>query len=868
VKEKELRFALVCFGGVSLAIYMHGITKEILKLVRASSTLHKITDRAERSSISFADLVDCDDPEYDSEAIYFDLLRELSRKVELRVIVDIIAGASAGGINGTMLARALSHDLPTGRLRNLWLDHADVSELLAPEARARGWSKWFLLPLFWVIGASRFEFARDAEVRAKLSMFVRSRWFKPPLDGLRMAGLMYDAVTAMGSPKSPEASLLPSGQGLDLFVTVTDYYGSQQLVNIHDPAIIHERVHRHLFHFKYRRRSNGEVESDFDLANAPALAFAARATSSIPGAFPPARIVEMDELVRQKAATWPRRADFIQRNFANYLEADLDPASAPFIDGSVLNNRPFREAIRAIPGRPAYREVDRRIVYIDPDPGVRSSPVRDQAPGFFATLKNALSDIPRTGPVTDELSWVNGFNERARRLKAIVERARPQVSRLVATVMIGSHEAVGEAQIREWREQANVRAAHDGGFAYEGYVGLKLASARAFISQLIMTMRGAQPGSPFARAIGEVIDAWATRAEALDRPTELGSFRSGAAQGLDAAPRWVNLLLDFDIDYRKRRLHFLIEGQNRLYEMLDAEQFKGIDAGLVDGLKRKFYDSLDALQQRESLNQFDRDIRRLVAEIFPQAPSADEVRDIGQYARSVAARHSGKIDLLVDRLAASIDLDASTRDIDGLLAETFREGWPCEVSREVLINYLGFPFWDVLTFPVMTWREIGEFNELLIDRISVHDVRALKTCERAQKLKGIAFEHSAAFLSRAFRENDYLLGRLHALDRLIDIVCDSAGPGVLSEADLLALKKRGFMQILDAEAPHLPNSGELIAELRADIAALAVDPEPLADISAWSSPHPGRAYAPPAADLREDLMADGVMLVGETANAD
>jgi hypothetical protein len=40
VREKELRIALVCFGGVSLAIYMHGISKEILKLVRASGALH------------------------------------------------------------------------------------------------------------------------------------------------------------------------------------------------------------------------------------------------------------------------------------------------------------------------------------------------------------------------------------------------------------------------------------------------------------------------------------------------------------------------------------------------------------------------------------------------------------------------------------------------------------------------------------------------------------------------------------------------------------------------------------------------------------------------------------------------------------
>ncbi|HML08858.1 MAG TPA: patatin-like protein [Xanthobacteraceae bacterium] len=825
MKEKELRFALVCYGGVSLAIYMHGITKEILKLVRASSALHAIPEREKRSGASFAPLADSSDPEHDSEAIYFDLLRELGRKIDLRVVVDIIAGASAGGINGTMLARALSHDLPTARLRDLWLDHADVSELLAPEARARGWSKWFLRPLFWAIGASRSELVRDAEVRSKLSMFVRSRWFKPPLDGMRMAGLMYEAVTAMGSPKSAEASLLPSGLGLDLFVTVTDYYGYQQPVHIHDPAIIQERVHRHLFHFKYRRRANGEVESDFDLANAPALAFAARATSSIPGAFPPARIVEIDELVRSQAAAWPHRADFIRRNFRNYLETDVDPACAPFIDGSVLNNRPFREAIRAIRGRPAYREVDRRIVYIDPDPAPPGARARDRMPGFFAMLKGALSDIPRAEPVADELSWVNSFNERARRLKAIIERARPQISRMVANVMTGANARITEAQIRRWRQRANVRAAHDGGFAYEGYVGLKLASARAFLSQLITGIRGVRPGSPFARAIAEVVDAWAARVEAVDRESGAGSFRSGAAQGLQEAPGWVNLLLGFDIDYRKRRLHFLIEGQNRLYQMLDAEPFSGIDAGLIDRLKRKFYDALDALQQRENFDQFDQGIRDLVAEIFPQPPSADEVRNIGCYAESAVARHAGKIDGLVERLAASIDLAASTRDIDLVLVEAFRDGWPRQASREVLINYLGFPFWDVLTFPVMTWREIGEFNELLVDRISVHDARALKKVARAQKIKGIAFEHTAAFLSRAYRENDYLLGRLHALDRLLDIVCDSAGVGIVSESDLLALKKRGFIQILDAEAPHLPNSRELIAELRASVAALAAQPE-------------------------------------------
>ena len=112
LREKELRIALVCFGGVSLAVYMHGISKEILKLVRASSRaardLRPLTTRA---SLVFRS-EDLNDPEYDTEAVYFELLREIGRNIELRVVVDIIAGASAGGINGAMLARALSHDLP------------------------------------------------------------------------------------------------------------------------------------------------------------------------------------------------------------------------------------------------------------------------------------------------------------------------------------------------------------------------------------------------------------------------------------------------------------------------------------------------------------------------------------------------------------------------------------------------------------------------------------------------------------------------------------------------------------------------------------------------------------------------------------
>src|SRR3982074_383282 len=178
---------------------MHGISKEILKLVRASRAVPAISDRSRLANAAFFDHFDRSDPEYDTEAVYFELLREIGRTLELRVIVDIIAGASAGGINGTMLARALSHDLPMEALRELWLSNADVDVLLSSEARARRWSKWFPPPLFWAARAhGRGRAITDSEVRQKLSLFVRSRWFQPPLDGPLMTALMYDAVTSMG----------------------------------------------------------------------------------------------------------------------------------------------------------------------------------------------------------------------------------------------------------------------------------------------------------------------------------------------------------------------------------------------------------------------------------------------------------------------------------------------------------------------------------------------------------------------------------------------------------------------------------------------------------------------------------------------
>jgi hypothetical protein len=277
----------------------------------------------------------------------------------------------------------------------------------------------------------------------------------------------------------------------------------------------------------------------------------------------------------------------------------------------------------------------------------------------------------------------------------------------------------------------------------------------------------------------------------------------------------VNYLLAFDVKYRERRLHFLIEGQNRLYQLIGQERFMGFDPQVVDRLKRQFYDRLDALRRRENADFYSAETRALVTEIFPSVPSRGQVEHIESYANAFVDQHADNIDRLIERLGAEIDLNASTRDLDDLLAALDPAEWHADARREVLINYLGFPFWDVLTFPILSTRDTGEFREILIDRISPDDARTLKGFSGIESLKGTGFGHFAAFLSRTYRENDYLLGRLHALDRLIDIVCDAAGMDTMEQQiDVLALKKRGFGQILDREEKNLTRSKALIANLR------------------------------------------------------
>jgi hypothetical protein len=88
-------------------------------------------------------------------------------------------------------------------------------------------------------------------------------------------------------------------------------------------------------------------------------------------------------------------------------------------------------------------------------------------------------------------------------------------------------------------------------------------------------------------------------------------------------------------------------------------------------------------------------------------------------------------------------------------------------------------------------------------------------------LKGVQFYHFGAFFSLQYRQNDYLWGRLHAAERLIDIVLDAARlEGAADGVDAKAIKKQALAAILAEEEKHLPACRDLIAELKRDIERL------------------------------------------------
>jgi predicted acylesterase/phospholipase RssA len=824
---REVRLALVCYGGSSLAIYIHGNSKELHRLVQASKALEidaKAPDHALRDAVLRGDK-----PQPGAGGLklsgstrqWYERLLELwetdPQKVRTRVLIDVIAGTSAGGINGVILAKALAHDLSEDELTRLWFDKASLSRLT---------NRYFGL--------------------------LRVLTGRAPVDGDALLGWLFDALSIMDKAYAGH-SLLPTGDRLDLFVTATDRYGYPQNLVVGDPATAAEPHNRQVLHFSYPGLKKGcgpDAKDDhFCPYWTPALAFAARASSSIPGVFPPLGLAHALETIGTtggKAQPATLQHDIVSKFFRNYQlqRANGDDTYVEktfFVDGGVLDNHPFGPAIEEILRRSQDQEVRRYLLYLQPDPGRPPALPSGKYPGLLSTIWAGLSGITGGQPILDNLEDIADHNSRLERLRDIVraeEKAAQaaerggggsgdcaDAARLPVAERFGCVVGVPPSQLdaamakasqedlRVLRRKLEAIAAQGSSeLADRTYISVRVHSVLDQFVEVISAESACNypPESAHRALVEEIIGRWAETRHLTGTPDDPG----GDLQ------EQLKFLEDFDVGYLRRQLRFVIDWINTQYEASG-------DRPLPDARRRAQLDAVKAAASREVevLTSFIGGTAGDPALTGPLGRTLDLFRDLRPWSGE------GQLALPLDQQAAAFvgdaqklaALDAVRSELGGALRllqeqirrdsfERFKEltaGWPATDRRELLVRYMGFPFWDRQIYPLLAFSDIGEFEKIQVYRLSPNDANLLGGGPAATRLVGAKAAHFGAFLSRPGREADYVWGRLDAAERLLKLLgLTNAGAKPL------------FTSILDEEQKAGLVRGSILEARRKQVAAL------------------------------------------------
>lgn len=349
-REEELRLALVMNGGVSLAIWIGGVSHEINRFVGETHPVY----------------------------------RGLLELTSTRARVDVISGTSAGGINGAALALSCVYDTSLYTLRDLWLAKGSFGDLL-----------------------------RDPSVKDPPSLLDGDGYFLPALE---------KAFSKLVK-KTPRP---PASAPMDVALTATMLHAepNQRLDDLGES--IEDCHHRASFHF-----SRGTSPDPFATPNALAstLAQAARASASFPVAFEP-RL-------------------FTNTSFSNAITAKQAMYDRYLIDGGVLDNKPLRAALKAIFSMPATRTVRRVLAYVVPDPAVTAMAKSDTAetpPPMTEVAFASLLGIPAAQSIADQLQQIDDHN-------AEVRRRRHSFGWLAANVSADELESLASGLFTAYRER-------------------------------------------------------------------------------------------------------------------------------------------------------------------------------------------------------------------------------------------------------------------------------------------------------------------------------------------------------------------------------------------------------------------------------
>jgi patatin-related protein len=552
--DAEMRFGVVMYGGVSLAIYIYGVSNEIFELACATPLPGRLppadgsADGGSREIYRRLSLLASDpalrsryavqldartDP---SDDIWPGIAADLSGDAQgTRFVVDVIAGTSAGGINGIFLAKALAKAQTFAALGTMWIDEGDIGALLNDGDAWKGLPAGLKPPK-----------APPASLLSSDRMYLKL---------LKAFGEM---VPPRGSGDGKPSS--PLVEELDLFVTTTDIDGAPVPLRLFD-KVVYERRHRQRFHFSYPSQIKdleGKAagsDFDFDAANHPFLAFAARCTSSFPFAFEPMTLQRMCDLsptvTSDQLTVWQAYFDGLTA---------LGVKGRPFGDGGYLDNKPFSYVAETLSERFGDMPAQRKLMYVEPSPEPLQ-PDEDARPAQPNAVQNALSallGIPQYETIREDLNTVLQRNRRIDRVEGIARQAEEDVERRTGGFM---RVALPDGKLPAWKALSLDEMLVYYGPGFAPYWRLRVYAVSDWLAKQLAAAFGVDGESDRGYALRAVVRGW-RESYFADNPQGDDPQRPQKRRSVNA------FLIEHDVDYRLRRLTFLMRRIDRMTRMV------------------------------------------------------------------------------------------------------------------------------------------------------------------------------------------------------------------------------------------------------------------------------------------------------------
>ena len=786
---------------------MHGVTKELFKVVKASK---EVRDALEAKSLDR--LIDKNNPDdardstrrgeadahsETTEDIYTEMIARINTQREYRIVIDVIAGASAGAINGAMLAKSLAFDLPLDQQTDIWLQQADVEQL--SNAPTKDSERWYLVPIIkTLVRWLPEQFRRDPETQRKFQRFLKLAWLRPPLSGERLCHLILDVLEQ--EDQAGGKSLLPYGQRLDFYASITDLFGYPRKFRLNDTTTIQEQEHAAVVRLVHVETPKGRTTSDLSHANNPGLVWAARASSSFAGAFPPFHHSELVKVIEERGLKWDANS-FLKRKVllsgGQPAQEVFDPSNRYFVDGGIVNNKPFAAALEALHHRPADRVVDRCVLYIEPTPNKNDREDPQQFLKFFGTIRAAASNIPRNQPILSELTEFAEVDSRARINQRLVAENRTVIDQLVRSAAPENFDenlTLTPAGLQALRHQLSIVARKEMGIAFEAYVQRR---SWRLIDALVGQWRLIMPGietEETEQSMLRSVTAWFQQDQAQQRQN---SSRATAEKATDKLRPHLSFVERFDVTYRIRRLQFVIRSLNMRVRDLSEST---VDEEAIGALKLRMYDLLQTLyglRRAEGLNQSVLEQIQAASHELPVPPR--------------------KAITVLRVLSRALRLNALDAIADETLCRSLGSIRDAQLRSSIFSDYAGFAVYDMLiTAAGSEMRDSDPLTRLRIERVSPDDSPHLQA--HFHGLQSKALMSFAGFFNRGYREHDYLWGRLNGADRVMKQLAGAAG-ALYSDTEIDALRLRLFSSILRNERAKLSHCEELIDRLSKELNA-------------------------------------------------